>query len=76
MLDVQLVSAYTFGPLDNIAAQLGVRAKRLEAGRPETVQKADVVRQLGAERVVTISNGANNADMVRGGRARHRRRQT
>jgi soluble P-type ATPase len=46
--DVQLVSADTFGRLDNIAAQLGVRAKRLEAGRPEMAQKADVVRQLGA----------------------------
>ena len=65
MLDVQLVSADTFGHLDNIAAQLGVRAKRLEAGRPEAAQKADVVRQLGAERVVAIGNGANDADMLR-----------
>ena len=64
MLDVQLVSADTFGRLDNIAAQLGVRAKRLEAGRPEAAQKADVVRQLGAERVVAIGNGANDADML------------
>jgi P-type E1-E2 ATPase len=65
MLDVQLVSADTFGRLDNIAAQLGVRAKRLEAGRPETAQKADVVRHMGAERVVAIGNGANDADMLR-----------
>jgi P-type E1-E2 ATPase len=65
VLDVQLVSADTFGRLDNIAAQLGVRAKRLEAGRPETAQKADVVRQLVAERVVAIGNGANDADMLR-----------
>ncbi|HEY1293974.1 MAG TPA: HAD family hydrolase, partial [Chloroflexota bacterium] len=64
VLDVQLVSADTFGRLDNIAAQLGVRAKRLEAGRPEAAQKADVVRQLGAERVVAIGNGANDADML------------
>jgi P-type E1-E2 ATPase len=41
-----------------------VRAKRLEAGRPEAAQKADVVRQLGAERVVAIGNGANDADML------------
>jgi P-type E1-E2 ATPase len=65
VLDVQLVSADTFERLDNIAAQLGVRAKRLEAGRPETAQKADVVRQLDAERVVAIGNGANDADMLR-----------
>jgi P-type E1-E2 ATPase len=65
MLDVQLVSADTFGRLDNIAAQLGVRAKRLETGRPEAAQKADVVRQLGAERVVAVGNGANDADMLR-----------
>jgi soluble P-type ATPase len=64
MLDVQLVSADTFGRLDNIAAQLGVRAKRLEAGRPEAAQKADAVRQLGAERVVAIGNGANDAEML------------
>ena len=65
MLDVQLVSGDTFGRLDNIAAQLGVRAKRLEAGRPEAAQKADVVRRLGAERVVAIGNGANDSDMLR-----------
>jgi soluble P-type ATPase len=65
LLDVQLVSADTFGRLDNIAALLGVRAKRLEAGQPETAQKADVVKQLGAERVVAIGNGANDADMLR-----------
>jgi hypothetical protein len=47
MLDVQLLSADTFGRLDNIAAQLGVRARRLEAGRPEATQKADVVGQVG-----------------------------
>jgi soluble P-type ATPase len=64
MLDVQLVSADTFGRLDNIAAQLGVRAKRLEAGRPEAAQKADVIGQLVAERVVAIGNGANDADML------------
>jgi soluble P-type ATPase len=64
MLDVQLLSADTFGRLDNIAAQLGVRAKRLEAGRPEAAQKAAVVRQLGGERVVAIGNGANDADML------------
>jgi soluble P-type ATPase len=64
MLDVQLVSADTFGRLDNIAAQLGARAKRLESGRPEAAQKADVVTQLGGERVVAIGNGANDADML------------
>ena len=65
LLNVQLISADTFGRLDNIAAQLRVQAKRLEPGRLETAQKADVVRQLGAERVVTIGNGANDADMLR-----------
>jgi soluble P-type ATPase len=58
VLNVQLISADTFGRLDNIAAQLRVQAKRLEPGRPETAQKADVVKQLGAERVeLTIGNG-------------------
>ena len=65
ILSVQLISADTFGRLDNIAAQLGVQAKRLRPGRPETSQKADIVRQLGAERVVAIGNGANDEDMLR-----------
>ena len=64
VLDGQLVSVDTFGRLDYIAALLGVRAKRLEAGRPETAQKANVVRHMGAERVVAIGNGANDADML------------
>ena len=37
----------------------------MEAGRPETAQKANVVRHMGAERVVAIGNGANDADMLR-----------
>jgi len=65
LLDVQLVSADTFGRLDNVAARLGVRAKRLEGGRPETAQKADVVRQLDADRDHALGNGANDADMLR-----------
>jgi soluble P-type ATPase len=65
VLDGQLVSVDTFGRLDYIAALLGVRAKRLEAGQPDTAQKADVVRQLGAKRVVAIGNGPNGADMLR-----------
>jgi soluble P-type ATPase len=42
-----------------------VRAKRLEAGRPQEAQEADVVRQLDGERVVAIGNGANDPDMLR-----------
>jgi soluble P-type ATPase len=64
MLDVQFVPADRLGRLDNIPAQLGARAKRLEAGRPEARQKADVVRHMGAERVVAIGNGVNDADML------------
>ena len=65
VLNVQLISADTFGRLDNIAAQLGVQAKRLEPGRPEAAQKGDAVKQLGADHVVAIGNGANDADMLR-----------
>jgi soluble P-type ATPase len=64
-VDCHLISADTYGRLDAIAADLGVRAVRLDRGVPEAVQKAAFVRSLGAARVVAVGNGANDIAMLR-----------
>src|SRR5579884_1383636 len=64
-LQVQLLSADTFGSLESVAARLGVRAQRLTADAAQAPQKAAVVRKLADERVVAIRNGANDAAMLR-----------
>jgi P-type E1-E2 ATPase len=63
-LAVRLLSADTFGRLEAVAAELGVRGQRLAPGEPEAEQKARVVRELGAAEVVAIGNGANDAAML------------
>jgi P-type E1-E2 ATPase len=63
-LNVQLLSADTFGRLDALAAELGVQAQRLRRDEPEAPQKAAVVQRLGADAVVAIGNGANDAGML------------
>jgi P-type E1-E2 ATPase len=63
-LSVHLLSADTFGRLDQITEQLGVQARRLRAGEPEPAQKAEYVRALGLASVVAIGNGANDAEML------------
>ena len=64
-LEVRIVSADTFGRLDAVADVLGVTAVRLRPGGGEAAQKDAVVRGLGAEQVVAIGNGANDAAMLR-----------
>jgi len=61
---VRVLSADTFGRLDEQAAALGVPGLRLRAGEPEGAQKAAVVRDLGPAGVVAIGNGANDAEML------------
>jgi P-type E1-E2 ATPase len=62
-LDVWLVSADTQGTLDELAAALSVKAKRLQPGQ-EAAQKADWVQELGAQQTAAIGNGANDAVML------------
>jgi P-type E1-E2 ATPase len=64
-LTVQLLTADTFGRLDAIAAELGVRGQRLARGRPEASQKAEIIQGLGPRHVAAIGNGANDVDMLR-----------
>jgi len=63
LLTVHLVSADTQGTLAAVAEELGATPHRLESG-DEAEQKAAVVEGLGADRVVAIGNGANDARML------------
>jgi P-type E1-E2 ATPase len=64
LLTIWLVSADTQGTLASLATNLKVQSRQLQAG-DEAAQKATVVEDLGAERVVAIGNGANDAAMLR-----------
>ena len=63
-LDLWLVSADTQGTLAQLAADLKAQTRLLQPG-DEAAQKAALVNELGAERVVAIGNGANDAMMLR-----------
>lgn len=62
-LTIHLLTADTYGKQDNIDLMLGMRATRIQPG-DEGRQKAEFVRQLGAETVVAIGQGANDAGML------------
>ena len=61
---LHLITADTHGRQASIAQQLGVTAERLQPGT-EAAQKADFVRRLGADTVVAIGQGANDAAMLK-----------
>lgn len=62
-LKVTLLTADTFGRARTIAASLGVETVILRPGG-EAAQKADFVRERGAERCAAIGNGANDILML------------
>ncbi len=62
-LTLHLLTADTHGKQDEIDKMLGFQAVRLKPGS-EAAQKAEYVRLLGAERVVAIGQGANDAGML------------
>jgi P-type E1-E2 ATPase len=64
VLEPWLVSADTQGTLSALAASLGIKAKRLVPG-DEAEQKLAFVDEFGAEGVVALGNGANDAMMLR-----------
>src|SRR5438132_12819023 len=64
-LQVHLLTADTHGRQVTIDTALGLKAHRMRAGVPEDAQKAAYVAALGAELVVAIGNGANDAEMLR-----------
>ena len=62
-LTLWLVSADTQGTLAQLATELKAQVRLLHTG-DEAAQKAARVDELGAERVVAIDNGANDAVML------------
>lgn len=63
-LRLHLVTADTYGKQAVIDQRLNVQAVRLQPGE-ENNQKAKFIRSLGAERVVAIGQGANDAEMLK-----------
>jgi P-type E1-E2 ATPase len=61
-LELHLLTADTHGRQHLIDAQLGTTARIITQGAAE---KAAIVRELGAEHVVAIGNGANDAPMFK-----------
>lgn len=63
-LTIHLVTADTYGKQDHIDLMLAMKAVRLQPG-DEARQKGDYVRDLGAEKVIAIGQGANDAEMLK-----------
>ncbi|MCD4673490.1 MAG: HAD family hydrolase [Anaerolineaceae bacterium] len=63
LLRVHLVTADTHGHQTEIDRQINLQAVRLAKGN-EAQQKASYVRKLGADSVVAIGQGANDAGML------------
>lgn len=63
-LTIHLLTADTYGKQDNIDLMLGMKATRLTGGN-EAAQKAEFVRGLGAETVIAVGQGANDAGMLK-----------
>lgn len=63
-LELHLITADTHGKQADIDRLLGVKAHPIHPG-DEAQQKADFVRQLGAEEVVAVGQGANDAAMLK-----------
>jgi P-type E1-E2 ATPase len=63
-LSLHLLTADTHGRQEIIDRQLNLQAVRIQPGE-EALQKADYVHRLGAESVVAIGQGANDAAMLK-----------
>ncbi|MGD0574475.1 MAG: HAD hydrolase family protein [Anaerolineales bacterium] len=63
-LTIHLISADTYGRQEAIDRALNLRSTRLNSG-DEAEQKAEYVKRLGAQQVVAIGQGANDAGMLR-----------
>ncbi|HEX8959686.1 MAG TPA: HAD hydrolase family protein [Solirubrobacterales bacterium] len=64
-LAIHLLTADTHGRQAELDRALGLQATRLTTERSQVEQKAEHIRRLGADQVVAIGNGANDARMLR-----------
>lgn len=64
LVTVHLLTADTHGGQSVIDQQLNLKAVRIKSG-DEARQKADYVRSLGANNVVALGQGANDAEMLK-----------
>lgn len=62
--EIVLITADTHHKQDQIDSQLDLQSVRIPPGN-EGATKAEFVRNLGAERVIAIGQGANDADMLK-----------
>jgi P-type E1-E2 ATPase len=60
-LEVRLLSADTFGTLEEIERELPARAQTVISGE----EKVALIRELGVQRCVAIGNGTNDTLMLR-----------
>ena len=63
-VEIHMLTADTHGRQAAIDEQLNLKATRVQSGN-EAAQKAEFVRALGAEKVVAIGQGANDAEMLK-----------
>jgi P-type E1-E2 ATPase len=63
-LQIHMLTADTHGKQSEIDRQLSLKAHIIEKGH-EAEQKADFVKSLGAEKVIAIGQGANDAAMLK-----------
>jgi P-type E1-E2 ATPase len=63
-LEIHMLTADTHGRQFLIDEQLNLKAERVQPGN-EATQKAEFVRKLGAETVVAMGQGANDAEMLK-----------
>lgn len=63
VLHMIAVTADTHGTAERLKSEMGVDLRRIERGR-EAEAKLDLVDELGADGVVAIGNGANDALML------------
>lgn len=63
-LEIHMLTADTHGRQGSIDEQLNLKATRIQAGN-EAKQKAEFVHKLGADTVVAIGQGANDAEMLK-----------
>ena len=63
-VEIHMLTADTHGRQAAIDEQLNSKANHVQPGN-EAAQKAEFVRALGAEKVVAIGQGANDAEMLK-----------